>query len=167
VLFKTLYHRVGSWRATVIMGTVLLAVGPLAGCSGNHFPFAASMSGSSVSALPCGNGKVVAYARSELYFGKSISGGGTVTEAAFNQFLEQEVTPRFPDGFTVVHAMGQFRESNGAIKREASDLLIIFYPQASVSDASKKLDEIRAVYDKNFHQESVLREDEQPSCVSF
>lgn len=110
---------------------------------------------------------MAAYARTELYFGKSIPGGGTVTDLAFAQFLDQEVTPRFPAGFTVVPAMGQYRETNGVIDHEASDILILFYPRGSVSDASKKIDEIRAAYGKIFHQESVLREDEQSSCVSF
>jgi hypothetical protein len=105
--------------------------------------------------------------RTELFFGKSIPGGGTVTDAAFAQFLDQEVTPRFPAGFTVVPAVGQYREANGVINHEASDMLILFYPRGSVSDASKRIDEIRTVYNKTFHQESVLREEEQPSCVSF
>lgn len=83
------------------------------------------------------------------------------------QFLDEEVTPRFPAGFTVVPAMGQYREANGVIDHETSDMLILFYPESSVSDASKKIDEIRAAYNKTFHQESVLREEEQPSCVSF
>jgi Protein of unknown function (DUF3574) len=108
-----------------------------------------------------------AYARTELFFGKSIPGGGTVTDAAFAQFLDQEVTPRFPAGFTVVPAMGQYRETNGVIDHEASDMLILFYPRDTASDASKKINEIRTAYDKTFHQESVLREDEQPACVSF
>jgi Protein of unknown function (DUF3574) len=91
--------------------------------------------------------------RTELFFGKSIPGGGTVTDTAFSQFLDQEVTPRFPAGFTVVPAMGQYRETNGMIDHEASDMLILFYPRASVSDASQKIDEIRTAYNKALHQE--------------
>lgn len=106
--------------------------------------------------------------RTELYFGKSIPGGGTVTDAAFDQFLNQEVTPRFPAGFTVVPARGQFRQSEGVITREATDILILFYPRDSTGESSKKIDEIRVAYDKTFRQgSSALREDEQPSCVAF
>lgn len=101
------------------------------------------------------------------FFGKSIPSGGVVTDTAFAQFLDQEVTPRFPAGFTVVPAMGQYREANGVIDHEVSDILILFYPRGSVSDASKKIEEIRTAYNKTFHQESVLREEEQPSCVAF
>ncbi|MGH3886208.1 MAG: DUF3574 domain-containing protein [Pseudonocardiaceae bacterium] len=53
------------------------------------------------------------------------------------------------------------------IAREASDMLILFYPPDSAGEASKKIDEIRAAYDKTFRQESVLREDEQSLCVAF
>ena len=53
------------------------------------------------------------------------------------------------------------------IDHEASDMVILFYPRSSASEVSKKIDETRADYKKTFHQESVLREEEQPSCVSF
>ena len=64
-------------------------------------------------------------------------------------------------------ARGQYRHANGVIAREPSELLILFYPRGSASEAGKKIDEIRAAYDTIFQQESVLREDEQPFCVSF
>jgi hypothetical protein len=111
--------------------------------------------------------KGAGYARTELFFGKSIPGGGTITDAAFAEFLDREVTPRFPAGFTVVPAMGQYQEASGVIDHEASDMVILLYPRDSADDISRKIDEIRAAYNKAFHQESVLREDEQPSCVSF
>ncbi|MGI9002923.1 MAG: DUF3574 domain-containing protein [Pseudonocardia sp.] len=63
--------------------------------------------------------------------------------------------------------MGQYREASGVIAHEASVLLILFYPLDSAADASVKINEIRAAYDTTFRQESVLREDEQPSCVAF
>jgi hypothetical protein len=144
---------------------VLLLVGPLTACSGSHLP---TSSGNTSASVPqCGSNGQAGYLRTELFFGKSIPGGGTVTDTAFAQFLDQDVTPRFPAGFTVVPAMGQYRETNGVIDHEASDMLILFYPRSSVSDASKKVDEIRAAYNKTFHQESVLREEEKPSCVAF
>ena len=170
MLFKAVRHWVGSrWGHrchTIMVGAALLVAGPLTGCSGNHLPATTASSGTAP-VSPCGSGGMAAYARSELFFGKSIPGGGAVTDAAFAQFLDQEVTPRFPAGFTVVPAMGQYRETNGMIDHEASDMLILFYLRTSTNDASKKIDEIRTAYDKTFRQESVLREDGQPSCVSF
>jgi hypothetical protein len=46
-------------------------------------------------------------------------------------------------------------------------MVIFIYPQASAGDTTKKIDEIRAAHNKTFHQESVLREDDRSSCVSF
>ena len=62
--------------------------------------------------------------------------------------------------------MVQYRETN-VIDHEASDISILFARGSSASDVSKKINEIRAADNKTFHQESVLREDEQPSYVSF
>ncbi len=153
-------------RRAIMVGTALLAVGSLMSCAEPHVT-AVNANSNTAPEQSCGIGATAGYVRTELYFGKSIPGGGTVTDAAFAQFLDQEVTPRFPTGFTVVPARGQYRQANGVIAREASDMLILFYPHGSASDASKKIDEIRTAYDKAFRQESVLREDEQPSCVSF
>jgi hypothetical protein len=146
------------------VGSALLVIGALSACAATERPVAAAPSGA-VPAPQCASG--MAYARTELFFGKSIPGGGTITDAAFAEFLNKEVTPRFPDGFTVVPAMGQYREANGVIDHEASDILIVFYPRDAASDVSTKLDEIRSIYTKAFRQDSVLRDDEQPTCVAF
>lgn len=156
----------GNQRWVITIGAALLAMGPLAACADTQHR-AASEKGSATSpAESCASGQAD-YARTELFFGKSIPGGGAITDAAFTQFLDQEVTPRFPAGFTVVPAIGQYRETNGTIDHEASDMVIFIYPQSSAGDAAKKINEIRAAYNKTFHQESVLREDDQSSCVSF
>src|SRR5437016_3726037 len=51
--------------------------------------------------------------RTELYFGRSIPGGGEVSAAEWQRFLADVVTPRFPNGFTIVDAAGQYREKKG------------------------------------------------------
>jgi hypothetical protein len=151
---------------TTTVGTAVLVVGALTACSGSVHPTIAA-DGDTTPTAVCGSNELASYVRTELFFGKSIPGGGIVADSLFAQFLDQEVTPRFPGGFTVVHAMGQYREANGVIDHETSDILILLYPRGSLSEANKKIEEIRAAYSKAFHQESVLREEEQPSCVSF
>ena len=47
------------------------------------------------------------FARTELFFG-SARAGGEVTEAEFKQFLDAFITPRFPDGLTLLTGLGQF-----------------------------------------------------------
>ncbi len=53
--------------------------------------------------------------RTELFFGSAKPDGSIVTEEDFQQFLNQEITPRFPDGLTVLAGFGQFRDSSGAL----------------------------------------------------
>jgi hypothetical protein len=99
------------------------------------------------------------FMRTELYFGTDKPGGGKVAAEDWDKFLETEVTPRFPDGFTVLEGYGQFKDSGGKIVREASKVLVLFYPKKSRQTVDPKIEEIRASYKKMFNQESVLRLD--------
>ena len=105
------------------------------------------------------------WVRTELYFGTNRSDGAPVTEAEFSDFVGREVTDRFPDGLTLLTGYGQFRGASGAIIREKSFLLILFYPPHQ-QDANKKIQEIRDLYKAGFKQEAVLRVDGF-SVVSF
>jgi hypothetical protein len=108
------------------------------------------------------------FVRTELFFGTARPDGSAVSEAEFKQFLDQEITPRFPDGLTLLTGLGQFRGSSGQIVQERSMLLILLYPRESARSGSQKIEEIRALYKTRFQQESVLRVDERlPACVSF
>jgi hypothetical protein len=40
--------------------------------------------------------------RTELYFGSGKPDGSSVTEKEFRAFVDKEVTPRFPDGLTLL-----------------------------------------------------------------
>lgn len=105
------------------------------------------------------------WARTELYFGTNRPAYGEVTESEFNDFVAREVTERFPDGLTLLSGYGQFRSSTGALIREKSFVLILFYsPQ--MQEANKRIEEIRERYKAAFSQESVLRVDSF-SFISF
>jgi hypothetical protein len=104
------------------------------------------------------------FARTELLFGLSRADGPDITEQEFQDFVDQQVTPRFPDGLTLLAGNGQFKDSAGNIIQEGSKLLILLYPFSRASSAL--VDEVRAEYKSAFQQESVLRVDEH-SCVSF
>src|SRR5262245_56105688 len=58
--------------------------------------------------------RALRFARTELYFGTATS-GGPVTDAQFQDFVDREVTPRFPDGLTITKAEGRFRNEAGDI----------------------------------------------------
>jgi Protein of unknown function (DUF3574) len=105
-----------------------------------------------------------AFARTELFFGLSRP-GGVITEADFQAFVDARVTPRFPDGLTLLSGSGQFREAGGTILVEGAKVLVLLYPRRD-RQADAKIEQIRSDYKVQFQQQSVLRSDET-ACVSF
>jgi len=102
--------------------------------------------------------------RTELYFG-SEKPGPDVTGEQFDRFVDEEVTPKFPDGLTLLTGYGQFRGSNGEIVQERSFVLILLYPPDD-RKANGEIQELREDYKDAFDQESVLRADSRER-VSF
>jgi hypothetical protein len=98
-------------------------------------------------------------ARLELLFGTA-----GLDAAQWHLFLEEEVTPRFPNGLTVLEAYGQWRNGEGIIIKEPSRMLVIWHEIDAQADA--KIEAIRSAYKKQFGQTSVMRVDGS-SCVSF
>lgn len=96
----------------------------------------------------------------ELLFGRS-----RTSDWAWNRFLATEITPRFPDGLTVLDGRGQWRPPGGSrIIRERSTLVMIAMPPGPDNDA--RLQQIIDAYKSRFKQQSVgliVR----PACVSF
>jgi hypothetical protein len=113
--------------------------------------------------LSC-RGAAAPYARLELLFGLGREDGTEIGEAEWRAFLDTEVTPRFPDGLTVLNGYGQWRNSAGAIAGEKSVMLLIWHRPAA--DSEEKIEAIRSAYKARFGQASVLRAD-GASCVSF
>lgn len=104
------------------------------------------------------------WARTELYFGTSRP-GGEVSDTEFAGFVDAEVTPRFPDGLTLLTGFGQFKDSQGVLIREKSHVLILLY-SPRMQDANKKIQDVRDAYKRAYNQESVLRVDSL-AFVSF
>lgn len=99
----------------------------------------------------------------ELYFGRN-KPVGQVSNQDFQRFLQEEVTPRFPDGLTVLDADGQFLGSSGIIK-EKTKLLILIHPNSQ--EDGQEIQEIIDEYKNQFQQESVLRVTSTPGQVRF
>ena len=95
------------------------------------------------------------FVKYQLFMGRSNQDGEVVDDAAWDAFLEDTVTPRFPDGLTVLDARGQWRDSEGKILKERSKLLVILAPPSD--DGMSLIDEISDEYERRFNQESVLR----------
>ena len=112
-------------------------------------------------------GGVSAFLRTELYFGTNKSDGTVVSPEEFQGFVDTFITPRFPDGLTLITGLGQFKGANG-VEKERSMLLILLYPVKEAKKSGIRIEEIRARYVDQFKQQSVLRADEPLfECVSF
>ena len=97
------------------------------------------------------------FVRTELYFGTA-KANGIVTEAEFQDFVDQHVTPRFPQGLTLLKADGQF-PGEAAVIKEQSFVLILLYPYDTLDEGFRRIEHIRRLYKEQFGQQSVLRVD--------
>ena len=102
--------------------------------------------------------------RTELYFGMGRSDGSEISEDQWEAFVRDEITPRFPDGLTVLSARGQWRDAGGSIHRESSRVLVLLHERSAEADSN--IERIRMIYCERFAQDSVLRID-SPVRVSF
>lgn len=117
---------------------------------------------SSMPTRPCSNETQVAI-YDLLYFG-SAKPNGLIAPAEWVKFLNDTVTPRFPQGLSVWDASGQWRSANGVILREPSHILNLVHSDNEL--AEKAVQEIIDVYKFSFQQKSVLRIKTQ-ACQSF
>ena len=100
----------------------------------------------------------------ELLFGRVADGATSVSEQEFRRFISREVSPRFPDGLTVVNANGRWTPPTGAeVGRQPKLVMIVLHGAA---DDQAKLAAIRAAYLAQYHQQSVLLPT-GPGCVTL
>jgi len=86
-----------------------------------------------------------------------------VSEAEWAQFMVEIVTPRFPDGLSVLNVEGQAREpSGGRIVRERTKLVVVVVFDAPAH--RPKVGEIVEAYNARFGQHGVFRA-ERPVCA--
>jgi len=101
-----------------------------------------------------------------LFFGRSRAGMEVVSDADWTGFLAQTVTPRFPDGLTVLDAAGQWRDRAGRIGRERAKLLLLVLPGATAAEAEAAVAPLTADYVQRFGQEAVLTS-LRSACIRF
>jgi hypothetical protein len=103
----------------------------------------------------------------QLYFGLGPADAPEkgMSEAAWRDFLDKEVTPRFPAGLSVVDVYGQWQgKREAAPGRIRSKVLIIDYP--GTEDNDRRIDAIRAAWKQRTGDQSVLKVT-QHADVSF
>lgn len=102
--------------------------------------------------------------KTELYFGTEKPDGTALSPAAWADFRDRVITPRFQAGFTVLESYGQWLHESGAVQRETSKVVVFLYDTPQPAD--KHIETIRRLYCEQFEQEAVMRVDERVH-VSF
>jgi Protein of unknown function (DUF3574) len=100
----------------------------------------------------------------QLFFGRNIGHEPGVSDADFRKFMDEEVTPRFPDGLTVLDGGGQWRGKDEVLIREASKVVLLVLPKGR--DSGARIEAVRDAYKARFRQEAVLVIT-QGACISF
>ena len=103
-------------------------------------------------ACPLANEKPMLVA--QLFFGLSVKGRGPVTRSEWTAFVRRNVAPRFPDGFTVYEAEGQWLDpARREVVRENSKVMII--AAQDTAEVRAKITEVSDLYREAFHQQAV------------
>jgi hypothetical protein len=91
--------------------------------------------------------------QARLFFGLRRA-GGYVSDAEWEAFLSEVVTPRFSDGLTVLQARGQWRAERKTVEREPSRVVEIIHHDSP--DARRRIEQIVSIYRRRYRQESVM-----------
>jgi hypothetical protein len=122
------------------------------------------LAGGCVAPLPARHAVAVApaavqgWVRTELYFGlgPAAQPQAGVGDAQWRRFLDREVTPRFPDGLSVIDIHGQWRDNvHAPVEHERSRLLVLVYVDGPRHRAD--IEAIRAAWKRETGERSVLR----------
>jgi hypothetical protein len=128
--------RVTGARVTTASFAMVLASLLVSGCTADQ------------SADPCTTGQI-----SRLYLGQRTP-DGFVTDVQWQRFINEAVTPSFPDGFTVLDGHGQWRNAEGLLERETTRVLEIVHDQNPFT--RERVHALANDYKRRFAQRSVL-----------
>jgi Protein of unknown function (DUF3574) len=111
----------------------------------------------------CAGGE--AMVETQLFFGLSKPKGGSVSARQWDQFVANEITPRFPEGFSVIDGAGFWRD--GATQRTISEKSkVVVRLHGAAPEVDQAITAIIDAYKVRFAQEAVLRVD-RPVCAQF
>jgi hypothetical protein len=101
----------------------------------------------------------------QLFFGQDIAGHGRIAPRAWREFLRSDVSPRFPDGFTVYDAYGQWLDpQTRKIGREPSKVVEIAAADSPALESA--ITALIARYRTRFRQQAVGLVT-QRACAAF
>lgn len=80
------------------------------------------------------------------------------------RFVDREVTPRFPDGVTVLEGGGQWKGADNRLMREAAKMVLIVLPDSG--DGHARVEAVRTAYRVQFKHDPVVVVP-PPACVAL
>jgi Protein of unknown function (DUF3574) len=157
-------------RLRIFLFLLLMSVG-LSGCTHKTVAPGAAAAAPTLEGDAAHPGHTQGWVDTKLYFGLGPADHPEqgISEAAWREFLDKEVTPRFPAGLSVLDVYGQW-ESQGSSKggsrteRLRSKMLVIYY--ADNDENRTRIAAIRAAWKQKTGDQSVLMVTE-PADVSF
>lgn len=84
----------------------------------------------------------------DLFFDSNLPEGKQVSETEFAAFVDNNITPRFPDGLTIFDARRQFGNSSGKISETFSKVVTLFIKDSDRNQIA--IDEIAKAYLQEF-----------------
>ena len=146
---------------------LLLIVGLMTSLGGYHLFSPSQSATATLSGNPLHPAQAANWVDTKLYFGLAPEGDTrrASSEAQWQDFLDHEVTARFPAGLSVIDVAGQWQGANNpAPVHVRTKLLVIDYP--NTPENATKIEAIRTAWKQRTHDQSVLKVT-QPADVSF
>lgn len=106
-----------------------------------------------------------AMVETQLFFGMSKPKGGAVSQRDWEAFVAREVSPRFPEGFSVIEGAGFWRDGTTQKTISEKSKVVVRLHERS-AEADRAIGAIVEAYKVKFEQEAVLRVD-RPVCAKF
>ncbi len=123
----------------------------------------ASLSGAAAPTPACAIGAPMI--ETMLFLGMDKPDGAEVSVTEFAHFIEEVVTPRWKEGYTILEAAGLwYSEQRRMTDRESTRILLRLHDGGAAE--SSDAEAIRAAYIQRFDQDAVLRTDRR-TCADF
>jgi len=146
---------------------VAFAAALLSGCAAHAPARTAAATAPTLTGDAAHPGRTQGWVETKLYFGLGPADHPEqgISETRWRQFLDREVTPRFPAGLSVFDVYGQWQgKQESTPERLHTKVLVIYNPDTAEDRA--KIDAIRSAWKKMTGDQSVLKVTE-PADVSF
>jgi len=123
-----------------------------------HHSFSAQVASPTLAGDAAHPAKTAGWMDTQLYFGLGPADAPEkgVSEAAWRDFLDKEVTTRFPAGLSVMDVYGQWMgKGQTTPERIRSKMLVVDYPGTAEND--QRIEAIRAAWKQRTRDQSVMK----------